>query len=374
MLTDFGALTPAQKKVWSERTWIQGRDQSFWFANGMVGSGTEDSTKPINLVTELTATDRGDRCIMQLIAELQEDGTVGDNQVEGNEESLVNDDQEIVIDQLRHGVKSKGKMSEQRTVIRFRAQARNKLAFWLGDKIDELTFLTISGRAYTLKLDGSSRSASSQLPQLAFASSVVAASSGRIFYAGSASSEGSLTTSDKMTWNLLVSVSAAARRKRLKPVRIGGREYYCVVMSPEQARDLKQDSNYQTNVSRAMPRGASNPLFTGAFAVIDNLMLYEHPKVYNTFGLTSGVDKWGSGNTVDGAQAMLYGAQALGFARIGDPAFEESDNQDYKNRQGLAYGRIIGLLKPQFRSIYDSNTAQDFGCIAIKTAAAPSIT
>ena len=91
--------------------------------------------------------------------------------------------------------------------------------------------------------------------------------------------------------------------------------------------------------------------------------------MFNTLGLAS-ASKWGAGGLVDGAQALLLGAQALGFARIGEPNWNESDNQDYGNRQGVAYGRMIGLLKPQFRSIYDGNTAQDFSVLAVKTAAA----
>ncbi len=368
--TDFGALSAAQKKVWSERTWIDGRDASFWLSSGMTGSGTADATKPVQLITDLTPTERGDRVIMQLIAELLEDGTVGDNVLEGNEESLINDEQEIVVDLLRHGVKSKGKMSEQRTVIRFRAQAKNKLSYWLGNKLDELAFLTVSGRAYTLLLDGSTRTAGSQLPQLAFASDVTAASTNRIKFAGSATSEATLTVSDKMSWTLLVGIRAFAATKRIKPIRIGGKDHWAVVMSPQQARDLKTDSNYMTNVGRADSRGKQNPLFSGAFAVVDGMILFEHPKIFNTEGLTSGADKWGSGNTVEGAQAVMMGAQALGFARIGDPNWGESDITDYQNRQGIGYGRMIGWLKPVFRSIYDSNAAEDFGTVAIKTAAA----
>lgn len=367
--TDFGALSAAQKKVWSERVWIDGRDASFWLSSGMTGRGTSDATKPVHLITDLTATERGDRVIMQLIAELLEDGTVGDNQLEGNEESLVNDEQEVVIDLLRHGVKSKGKMSEQRTVIRFRAQARNKLSYWLGNKLDELAFLTVSGRAYTLKLDGSARAAGSQLPQLAFASDVTAASTNRIKFGGAATSEATVTAADKMTWVLLVGIRAFAATKRIKPIRIGGKDHWAVVMSPQQARDLKTDTDYMTNVGRAAPRSADNPLFSGAFAVVDGMILFEHPKTYTTEGL-GGSAKWGAGGAIEGAQATMMGAQALGFARIGEPNWGESDATDYQNRQGIGYGRMIGWLKPVFRSIYDNNLAEDFGTVAIKTAAA----
>lgn len=372
-LTDFGALSAAQKKVWSEVTWKQGRDASFWMSSGMIGKGTEDTTRPIHLVTDLTSTERGDRCVMQLVADLANDGVAGDNELEGNEESLINDSQEIVIDLFRHAVKSKGKMSEQRTVIRFRAQARDKLSFWLGDKLDELAFLTISGRAYTLLTTGATRTAGSQLPQLAFASGVTAPSTNRIMFAGTNTSEGTVAAGDTMNWNLIVKARAAAQRKKLKPIRQGGKEYYAVVMSTEQARDLKQDTTYQTNVGRAETRSKDNPLFKGTFAVIDGVMLYEHNKTFNTLGLADG-SKWGSGGHVDGAQASLIGAQALGFARIGEPVFEESTLTDYGNREGIGYGRMIGFLKPVFRTPPSEGTgSEDYGVIALKTAAAKTI-
>ena len=258
-------------------------------------------------------------------------------------------------------------MSEQSTVIRFRSTGKEKLSFWLADKIDELMFLTLAGMAYTLNLDNSTRS-TSQLPSLSFASDIAAPSSSRKFFAGSATATSGLTTSDKMTWNLLVNLQAYAKRKRLRPIRDGGRDYYAVGMSTEQARDLKTDSNYQTITSRAAPRGNSNPLFTGAFAVVDGLVLYDHQKVPNTLGLASS-SKWGGSGTVDGAQAALLGAQALGFATIGNTMFNESDQTDYQNRPGMAVGKIIGMVKPQFKSIFDANTKQDFGTIAVYTAA-----
>ncbi|WP_341702620.1 N4-gp56 family major capsid protein [Ferrovibrio sp.] len=367
--TDFGALTEAQKRIWAAEVWQAGRDQSFWFSMGFVGKNDADFTKPIQRVTKLTETERGTECVMQLVLDMQGDGVVGNNELTGNEEALVNDSQTIRIDHLRHGVKSKGSMAEQATVIRFRATAKEKLSFWLSDKVDELGFLTIAGRAYSLKTDGSSRG-SSQLTQLSFASDVAAASSNRILYAGSATSEGTLTTSDTVGWNYLVTAKTKAERKRIKPIRDGGKNYYCVVLSTEQMRDLLKDSTYQTIVSRAGERGSKNPLFMNATAVVQGLVIYSHAKVYNTLGLTSGVDKWGSGQTVDGAQGMLLGSSAMGLATIGSMQMAEADQNDYGDKPGIAVGRKFGLLKPQFKSVYDSNAREDFGVISLKTAAA----
>jgi N4-gp56 family major capsid protein len=366
--TDFGALSSAQKKVWALTTWKAGRDASFFFSKGFIAKSDEDNTAIISRVTKLTETERGLECVMQLVQDLTGDGVVGDNELDGNEEALINDAQTIRIDQLRHGTKSKGEMAEQATVLRFREQSKDKLSFWLSDKLDELMFLTLSGRAYTLKLDGSTRTGS-QLPSLRFAADVAAPSSGRIVYAGSATSEGTLTSSDKMSWELCVRARTLADRKRLNPLREGGKNRYVLLISSEQRRDLVLDPTYQTILRSAEKSGSQNPLFTGAVADIDGLLIHSHNKVFNTQGLASG-SKWGSGSTVDGAQAMLLGAQAAGIAMIGQMFWRESTLTDYGNRPGIGLGRKIGMLKPQFKSLTDSSTRQDFGVVSVKTAAA----
>lgn len=366
--TDFGALSEARKRVWAAEVWQAGRDQAFWFANGMIGKNDADMNKPIQRITKLTETERGTECVMQLVLDMQNDGIVDDVTLTGNEEALTNDTQTIKISMLRHGVKNKGEMAEQATVIRFRATAKEKLAFWMADKLDELMFLVASGRAFTLKTDGATRT-SSNLPSLAFAGDVVAASTARIIHAGSATSEATITANDKMSWDVLVKAKAKAKRSKVRPIRDGGKEYHVVLLSSEQERDLLLDPTYQTIVKSAEARGKGNPLFTGALATVQGLTIHSHNKVFNTLGLASG-SRWGSGSTIHGAQALMLGAQAVGLALLGNVFMREADITDYGNQPGLAAGRKFGMLKPQFTSRADANTTEDFGVISIKTAAA----
>lgn len=364
--TDFGALTSTQKIAWATKTWNEGRDQSFWFQTKMIG---EDQNHPVQRITELTDNGGGAKCIMQLVHDMVGDGVVGDNELEGNEESLVNDDFELEIDQLRNGAKSKGRMAEQRVVVKFREHAKGKLSFWLADKMDELTFLVAGGRSFTLKTDGSARTAS-QLPQLKFAAQVAAPSSGRVIYAGGVAGVASLTATDKMSWDLVTEAVAQAKRAKLRPIRMAGKEYYILTVSTEQFRDLKLDPDYRAAVQNAGARGMKNPMFTGEAAVVDGVFVYEHNKVCNTLGMASG-SKWGAGGTIDGAQAQLIGAQAIGFATIGSTFWDENpSDRDYGNKRGVMVGRMFGVVKPQLNSTNDNNTKQDFGTISIYTAAA----
>lgn len=365
MQTDFGGLSAAQKKVWSGKLWMQFRDESFWQSNGFISKGLNT---PINRITELTKTSRGLECVMQLVNDLASDGTAGDNDLNGSEEAMVNDAQTLKIDLLAHAVKSKGQMSEQATVIRFREQAKDKLGFWLPNKIDEMMFLTVSGRAYTLNTDLSTRG-TSQLPSLAFAADVTAPTANRIKYANAATSEGTLGAGDKMSWNGCVTFKTFARRQGVRPIRQGGKEYYAMVMSPEQRRDLLLDPTYQTIVSRASEKGSKNPLFTNALAVVDGLILYEHRKVVNTSGLLTG-SKWGAGGTIEGAQAILMGACAMGFTTLGGGEWIEGDQNDYGRKPAVGYQQMLGILKPKFKPLATSVTQEDYGTIAVKTAAA----
>lgn len=375
MLTDFAALSPLQKKLYSAKVIQAGRDQSFWMGqNGFMSEGLADSTKPIHLINELTETERGAKVLMPLVLDLQNDGIVDDNDLEGNEESLIADYQELNISMLRNAVKRKGKMSEQKTVIRFRAQAKDKLAFWKAEKTDEILFLVASGVAFTKTLKGADRSVTSQFSTLSFAADVSAPSSGRVLYAGAATSTGTLTANDKMSYTLIVKAKAQAVYKKLKPIKINGTSSYVLVMHPFQSRDLKNDNDYKTAVIQASNRGSKNEFFTGAFVNIDGIYLYEHNKVYNTLDATSGTQKWGAGLNIDGAQALFMGAQALGWASIGENEWGESDNTDYGNRVGISYGMMVGAVKAKFKSLEDKSagipTSQDFSLISIYTAAA----
>jgi N4-gp56 family major capsid protein len=178
---------------------------------------------------------------MPIVLDLQGDGVAGDHTLEGNEENLVNDDVNIHIDQLRNAVKNKGKLAEQKTVIRFRAQARDKLAYWLANRLEQLAILTVAGITYDKTLTGGNRVSGSDLINLQFAADVTAPSTNRVMYAqASYTTTANIVSTDTMTWDMLLRMKTIAVRKRLKPVRIGGKDHYIVILTPEQARDLKR--------------------------------------------------------------------------------------------------------------------------------------
>jgi hypothetical protein len=165
-------------------------------------------------VTKLTETERGLECVMQLVQDLTGDGVVGDNELDGNEEALINDAQTIRIDQLRHGTKSKGEMAEQATVHPLPRAVQGQavvLAVGQARRADVPDALGPRLHAQARRLDPHRLAASFA----ALRRGRGAPSSNRIVYAGSATSEATLTSSDKMSWELCVRARTLADRKRL---------------------------------------------------------------------------------------------------------------------------------------------------------------
>ena len=290
------------------------------------------------------------------------DATLKDNEREGNEEALQIYDQEITIDMISNQTKKKGKMSDQKHVVRFREQSRDKLSTWLADRMDQLAFLTMSGIAYTSKLNGATRTGS-QFPDLAFASDVSAPSTKRhVNWTGSALTAGntaSITSSFLPNYNMLVSLGAYAKDHYIKPLMANGKEHYVLFVRPGTLAALKKDDAYLKAITAAGDRGLKNPFFTGATVTVDGMVIHETRYVYCTSGTAT---KWGSGSAVEGTRTLLCGSQALGLCDLGAPDWVEK-GFDYNSKQGISIDKMFGLLKPKFHSIYDG-TVEDFGIVA----------
>lgn len=364
-LTNFGLLTAEQKTIWSMDLWKNARNQSF--VNKFMGSGANSM---INHITELKQSEKGARAVITLLADLQGDGVAGDRTLEGNEEGMQTFDQVIRIDQLRHANRHEGRMADQKSIVEFRENSKNLLAYWLADRIDQMAFQTLAGRSYTLKPDGSTR-VGSDLPNLEFAADVSAPSTRRVTrwdntakvlktsVTGSNTSS-SLQSTDYLSWQTFVQLKAYAKDRYMRGVTNGGgEETFHAFMTPQAMAKLKQDTDYMANLRYSQSKDVNDNLFSGNTVKIDGIYLHEFRHVPNVSGTAS---KYGGGS-VDGCQVLFCGAQALGMADIKAPEWNEK-GFDYENSQGISMGKILGFLKPKFGNIYEGGAVEDFGVIS----------
>jgi len=367
-LTNFGLLTSEQKTVWGMTLWKQARNHSF--INRFLGKGPNSLVQHI---TELKKSEKGARAVITLLADLTGDGVAGDRTLEGNEEAMQTFDQVIRIDQLRHANRHEGRMADQKSIVEFRGNSRDVLAYWLADRIDQLAFLTMSGVSYTKKNNGATRTGS-DLPFLEFAADVAAPSAnrrlrwdgtGKTLVASAATS--SIASTDTPTWNMFVQLKAYAKDRYIRGIQEdGGEETFHAFLTPQAMAKLKMDDNYMLNLRHSQQRDKNDALFSGTSVKIDGIYLHEFRHVYNTSGAASG-SKWGGSSTTDGCQVLFCGAQALGMADIGAPEWNEK-GFDYENQQGISVGKILGFLKPKFGNIYENGSVEDFGVISCYVA------
>ena len=360
-VTNFARLNSKQKIVWSRDVWSAARDQMF--CKKFLGTGPGAM---IQRITDLTKTEKGEKVLMQLVADLVDDGVIGDDEREGNEEEMQNFEVELSIDLISHQVKNKGKMADQKTVINFREQAKDRLAYWLANRIDQLVFLSLSGISYAFHNNGKPR-VGSPFPSLSFAADVSAPSSKRhLMWNGTnlvTSNTANITSSFVASYKMIVDAVAYAKDHYIKPLMAGGKEYYVILVKPGTLAQLKKDADYQRAVvALAQKDGANSPWFTGGTVTIDGAVIHEHRLVYSTTGAASG-SKWGAGGLVEGTRTLLCGAQALGMADLGVPEWVEK-KFDYDSKVGISVDKMFGLLKPKFHSIYDESV-EDFGVLAI---------
>lgn len=367
--TNFSLLTNEQKTVWSLDFWKQARNMSF--INKFLG---KDANALVQHITELKKTEKGARAVITLLADLTGDGIAGDRTLEGNEETLTSYDQVIRIDQLRNANRHEGRMADQKSVVNFRENSRDKLAYWLSDRIDQMAFLTMAGKSYAYAPNGSTR-IGSDLKNLEFAADVSAPSSKRVgrwdntnkaFVVGGGSN--TVVAGDYPAWEMFIQLKAYAKENYIRGIsEDGGEEVYHAFLSPMAFSRLKQDTTYRDNLRYAtMGKGDSGNQFTGQAIKIDGIYLHEFRHVPNTRLAASG-SKFGASGTVDGCQILFCGAQALGMADIGNPEWVEKEF-DYDNQPGISVSKILGFLKPQFTTQYSGGTKEDHGVMSVYTA------
>ncbi len=377
--TNFGTLTGDQLQMWSRDFWKVARNQSF--INQFAGTG---SNAMVQRVTELTKNQKGTKANITLLADMTGDGITGDNTLEGNEEALRAYDITIELDQLRFANRIAGRMTDQKTVVNFREQSRDALAYAMADRCDQLAFLSMSGVAFTHKNNGGLRTASAtaghDLVDLEFASDVSAPTSDRhLRISGNnlvAGDTTAVTAADTIGYKHIVNLKAYAKDNYIRGIRgAGNQETFHMFVTPQQMAALKLDADFIANVRNAGVRGASNSLFAGSSSLmVDGVMIHEFRHVFNTSGATTGTSanagaagyKWGADADVVGGRALFCGAQALALADIGLPEMVE-DTFDYGNQSGISVGKIFGLRKPKYNSDI-SGSVQDFGIIALDSA------
>lgn len=367
--TNFGPNHPLAVKVWSKKLGVEARRKTYF--------GKFVGTKADSLIMEKTELKKsaGDKITCGLKVQMQGDGVLGDATLEGNEEALQFYDDSLVIDQLRHAARSKGKMSEQRVPYNIRSENMDSLSDWFARREDTAMFNHLCGNTAETRLAYTGNNA------------VTAPTANRILRAGNVTNDEDITSSNKFK---LQHIDVAKQRAitanttdgtgpLIRPIRMGGKDWYVMFLHDYQVTDLRTEVNasgldWQDLQLAAMQGGdiKDNPIFTGALGAYNGVILHETPYV------TQGVNSSTGESVSNTRRAVLCGAQAAMCAYGGDSGPSryswKEELFDYGNQLGVSAGAISGMKKCKYVPEDDSSTnAEDFGTVVVTTYGASAV-
>jgi N4-gp56 family major capsid protein len=341
MKTTFSTSNALTKKLWEENLFRDVEIESYFVSRFM----SESENNVVQVATELTKN-QGDQITFGIVPNLTGDGVTSGQILEGNEEGLGSYDYSIVLEQYRHATRTKGKLDVQRAMFSIPNVSREKLKIWGAEKIDKLLVAALlASPTKILYRDG-----------------VAGAPSGT---ASSSTAKTALTAANsKITPNFISALrvwaktGGAAATYRIRPVKIEGAEFYILLVNPAVMYDLRTDSTFQTAQKDAQDRGKDNPLFRGATAIWDNVVIHETERIP--------LFTDGGGASVAGAFGALMGAQALCWA-WGERPNTVQQEFDYENEMGWAWEMIAKAGKPKFNSKDYGTVGVVFSCTNVTT-------
>lgn len=346
--TAYGVNHPMAVKVWSRKL-FQEALKACWLYKF---TGT-DARSAIQIQNDLKKGP-GDKITIGLRMQLSGAGILGDATLEGNEEALTVYNDAVYINQLRHAVRSDGKMTEQRIPFSIREEARQGLADWWADRIDTALFNQLGG--VTAQTD----------VRYTGGNATTAPSSNNVYYANGHASDASVASASASNIIKLSFLDVAVEKAKtlspmIRPLKVNGEDKYLCFLHPYQVTDLRQNTStgQWLDIQKAAMAGmnsSKSPIYTGALGEYNGVILHESFRVPFVSASTSGVYR-----------AIFCGAQAGAIAFGQDNAPNQmtwvEELFDYGNQLGVSAGMIFGAKKMVFNS-------QDFGTIVLSTYAA----
>lgn len=311
---------------------------------------------------------KGDTETFGLVARLSGFGVTGDDELEGNEESMSSFAEQVAIDQIRNAVRLKGKLDAQKVVYDQIKVARENLRSWMKEFYIQQIFLKLAGVTNTTLTDINgrvvgTRATWSNTPDfIPDADEAYTGTRARYANAGGLTTA-SLTSSHTITLDHVTDLATKATLASPKIQRISGEgeDFYVLYVHPLQAAQLRKSSDWKTANENAKVRSDSNPVFRGALGYWSNVLILENEFVpvldVSVAGNSFRGYSTGTNCAVDVARALLCGRQAVLFAEASNKEALVVEQFDYKNKDGVACNFIGGLQK----AVFDS---KEFGVIA----------
>lgn len=309
--SDVAAQTP---DIWAADLYAESEKLTFWHRF----EGPEGSSMPVVRRDDLEKQP-GDNVYLDIVMALSGTGLTGDTDsglLDGNEEKLKFRQTSYNTDALRHGVRW-SKLGKIRINHRMRNTALNQLRKWLSGKLDDRIFAEFTGETVG-----------------GFTGGTTVPDTAKIFADATATAPSGVAAADLLTLDMITEAKVIAKvQNRIEPLRLSnGEELYGMVVHDYVGMELKKSSDWKQAQREARERSATNPLFTGALGMWDNVVIYQSDRI-------PVVSDGASSAPI--ARNILFGSQALvrGYAYYPDWTEQYFS---YGEEQGIGTFVVLG--------------------------------
>lgn len=354
--TTFGVNDAMAVKLWSKEVAEAERDTSD--VAKLMG---EDDNSIIQVKSDL-GKGKGDKISFALRARLSGAGFTEGEKAEGNAEGLSFYNDSLFINELGHtvGCRSEDTIDAQRVPFNLREQGKNGLAEWWKDRKSLTVFAHACGYTpynsspYGVKYNGHN--------------TITAPTSGRHIWAGSASADEGLGSSDTMVVSLIDRAKEVAMlgNTRVRPTMVGGQPKYVMYLDPSQVTSLRTSatSGGWQDITKYAYSGLNpkdHPIYNGSLGEWNGVILRQSQDI------TQGVNSSSGAAITTVRRAVLLGAQALacgyGKNKYGPMKYRWSEVlRDHDRELETGAWSIWGCKKTVFNSA-------DFGTVVVSSYA-----
>lgn len=296
-------------------------------------------------------------------------GIPGTTAAEGNETAADLCNQLMNIGQLRHATKSKGKAEEQNVLFDFRQLQLDDHMDWWSERFTTTIMSRLSGTMGTLSSMGvaapyynvyrshdTGDSADYNWDGNAYEAPT------RLYYGGSVTSAGSLTSANPCTLDeierlvLASTVATSTTFRPIAPVKVGRKKVLVCIIHPWMLHNMRTDTSgryYDIGKAKIQGGWGDSPLLDGAVGVLEchgfHVVLMSHEAVIKI----SASDTVLTAYTVNAGRILLLGRQAglMAFGKIGkngDHYDTVEKLHDYDDKLGIASTSQWGVVKGAF--------------------------
>ncbi len=323
--------------LWSKRLYSQAERQTFWHRF----EGPEGGSMPVIRKDDLTQ-EAGDTIKTDIVLSLTGAGLKGSTEtgglLEGNEEKMKFRQNSFTVDAYRHGVRWE-KLGKILITHDMRGSALGQLRKWLASKLDDQVFAEFTGETI-----------SGYVPQSTVPTTA------KVFTEPGTTTPGGIDSTDALTLDMISELKVIAKvNNQIEPIAMkDGEEVYGLVLHDYAGLEIKKSTDWKQAQREARERGATNPLFTGALGIWDNVIIYQSERIPR---LLDGAASVGV------ARNIFFGAQALmrGYAYYPDWTEQYFS---YGEEQGIGTFTVLGQKLVTFDlTVAGGAAAADFTAI-----------